>query len=75
MGQIYPHATLRLWRIKKPSPYTNRQHTQTQIKVPEDDSNYGLSPTAHQLLQMKGRPPQGKITIGRKGNEKFFHVT
>ena len=41
----------------------------TQVKTPGDDSNYGPSPTAHQLPQAKGRPPQEKITIGRKGNE------
>ena len=55
---------------EKTYPLYHRQKN-TQVKAPGDDSNYGPSPTAHQLPQAKGRPPQGKITIGRKGNEKF----
>ena len=55
---------------EKTYPLYNRQKN-TQVKAPGDDSNYGPSPTAHQLPQAKGRPPQGKITIGRKGNENL----
>jgi hypothetical protein len=47
--------------MKKPSPYTNRQKIKIHHKkIPAGDSNYGPLPTAHQLPQAKGRPPQGK---------------
>src|SRR5467141_280766 len=48
---------------KKTQPlYLRQKHN----KSPWDDSNYGPLPTARQLLQAKGRPPQGKTTIGHK---------
>ena len=60
--------------MKKPIPYTTAKKN-TQVKAPGDDSNYGPSPTAHQVPHAKGRPPQGKITIGRKGNENLSTST
>ena len=57
--------------IQNLSPIPTAKTQKNTSKNPGDDSNYGPSPTAHQLPQARGRPPQGKITIGRKGNEKF----
>src|ERR1700710_2743770 len=66
-----PACNSEVMAYKKTHPLYQWPTSTNTNKSPGDDSDYGPSPTAHQLPQARGRPPQGKTTIGRKGNEKF----